>query len=558
MANAEIAGNLSGVVSEDTVFEALGEVFVADGGEGGEFLAGTFDGLYGALTLTASGGWTYRLDNSLASVQSMAAGAEFHEYFIVNWDGGLLQGMLDIMVRGVNDGATFEGDLFRNLDASAANGATGRIDIQDTDAGQKEMQSFTARAGEIGALTLAKDGTWQYELFSGKRTEIIDQNKTVNEAFQVYALDGTAVTLTVRISPSAVAQDTTAPTVTAFSPADGATGVARESSIVLTFSEPVQRGAGNIVIREASGAAFASYDAATSGNLAIAGNTLTLDPSGELRYGKSYSVEFAIGSIRDLSGNDYAGTLSYDFTTLANPANQTFTGGASDDSRAGGVGDDSLSGGAGNDSLTGGAGDDRLDGGSGLDVARYDSARSASSFVRLANGDIEVSGPEGVDILHDVERAVFGTTTAEFRSPAVGFDITGTGGQAYRLYQAAFDRVPDEGGVGFWMYYIDRGFAIGLVAAEFIKSPEFTSLYGPSITNDQFIQLLYQNVLNRDPDAEGYAFWRSAMANEGGNYGKAWTRSDVLEFYSDSAENKANVIGAITNGFQYLDYLPPA
>ncbi|MCX7273047.1 MAG: Ig-like domain-containing protein [Burkholderiales bacterium] len=550
MANAEIAGNLSGTVSEDTLFEVQGEVFVAGGSGSAQFLGGTFDGLYGSLTLTASGGWTYRLDNSLASVQSMAAGAQSHDYFIVNWDGGLLQGMLDILVLGANDPATFGGDLFRNLDASAANGATGRIDIQDTDAGQKEMLSFTARAGEIGALTLAKDGSWQYELFSGKRTEIIDQNKTVNEAFQVYALDGTAVTLTVRVSPSAVAQDTTAPTVTAFSPADGATGVARESNIVLTFSEPIQRGTGNIVIREASGAAFASYDAATSGNLAIAGNTLTLDPSGELRYGKSYSVEFAIGSIKDLSGNDYAGTLSYDFTTLANPANQTFTGGASDDSRAGGVGDDTLSGGAGNDSLTGGAGDDRLDGGSGLDVARYDSARAASSFVRLASGDIQVSGPDGVDTLHDIERAVFGTA-------AVGFDINGTGGQAYRLYQAAFDRVPDEGGVGFWMYYIDRGFSLVDAAANFMTSAEFRGLYGDNPTNEQFMNLLYANVMNRAPDP-GYYFWLDALYGKGQFEGTVFSRSFVLAQFSESPENQANVIGAITNGFQYEAYLPPA
>ena len=194
-------------------------------------------------------------------------------------------------------------------------------------------------------------------------------------------------------------------------------------------------------------------------------------------------------------------------------------------------------------------------------MVRYDSARSANTIIpqyaglsplswAQAQGDVVVAGPQGSDTLHLVERAIF-------NDGAMGLDIEGTGGKAYRLYQAAFDRVPDEGGVGFWIYYMDQGFDIGLVAAAFITSPEFTSLYGPSITNDQFIQLLYQNVLNRDPDAGGYAFWRSAMANEGGNYGKAWTRSDVLEFYSDSAENKANVIGAITNGFFYESFLPP-
>ena len=203
-------------------------------------------------------------------------------------------------------------------------------------------------------------------------------------------------------------------------------------------------------------------------------------------------------------------------------------------------------------------GDDQIDGGAGLDVVRYDSARSANTIIpqyaglsplswAQAQGDVVVAGPQGSDTLHLVERAIF-------NDGAMGLDIEGTGGKAYRLYQAAFDRVPDEGGVGFWIYYMDQGFDIGLVAAAFITSPEFTSLYGPSITNDRFIQLLYQNVLNRDPDAGGYAFWNGAMVNEGGNYGKVWTRSDVLYLYSESAENKANVIGALADGFEYAVY----
>ncbi|NTW57131.1 MAG: Ig-like domain-containing protein, partial [Chlorobiaceae bacterium] len=63
--------------------------------------------------------------------------------------------------------------------------------------------------------------------------------------------------------------DTTAPTVTTFSPADNSTGAVVGSNIVVTFSEAVQRGAGLIEIRQGSagGTVVASYDAATSGNL---------------------------------------------------------------------------------------------------------------------------------------------------------------------------------------------------------------------------------------------------------------------------------------------------
>lgn len=109
--------------------------------------------------------------------------------------------------------------------------------------------------------------------------------------------------------------DTTSPTVSSFSPIDEATEVAVGSNIVLTFSETIQRGSGNIVIKTSTGTTVATYDAATSSNLSINGSTLTLNPTSDLTAGTGYKVEFAVGSIKDLAGNSYAGTTSYNFTT---------------------------------------------------------------------------------------------------------------------------------------------------------------------------------------------------------------------------------------------------
>ncbi len=110
--------------------------------------------------------------------------------------------------------------------------------------------------------------------------------------------------------------DTTNPTVTTFSPADGATGVAVGRDIVLTFSEAIQKGAGTIAIHSGSmGTVVESYDAATSSSIAISGNTLTINPTADLSGGKHYYVTFADGSIKDIAGNNFAGTSIYDFTT---------------------------------------------------------------------------------------------------------------------------------------------------------------------------------------------------------------------------------------------------
>ena len=40
----------------------------------------------------------------------------------------------------------------------------------------------------------------------------------------------------------------------------------------------------------------------------------------------------------------------------------------------------------------------------------------------------------------------------------------------------------------------------------FARSPEFIARYG-ALDNAEFVSLVYQNVLGRNPDAAGFAFW---------------------------------------------------
>ena len=115
------------------------------------------------------------------------------------------------------------------------------------------------------------------------------------------------------------AADATAPTVSSFNPSDGATGVAVDSSITLTFSEAIQRGTGAIQLRSgsASGTVVESFDAASSSRLSISGSTLTVDPTSTLSANTQYFLTFAAGTVKDLAGNSYAGVSTYDFKTLS-------------------------------------------------------------------------------------------------------------------------------------------------------------------------------------------------------------------------------------------------
>ncbi|NTU54499.1 MAG: Ig-like domain-containing protein, partial [Chlorobiaceae bacterium] len=66
----------------------------------------------------------------------------------------------------------------------------------------------------------------------------------------------------------------------------------------------------------ATGTVVESFNAATSNRLTISGAALTIDPTSNLTGNTHYFLTFASGTIKDLAGNNYAGTSSYDFTTL--------------------------------------------------------------------------------------------------------------------------------------------------------------------------------------------------------------------------------------------------
>ena len=201
-------------------------------------------------------------------------------------------------------------------------------------------------------------------------------------------------------------------------------------------------------------------------------------------------------------------------------------------------GNDTVTGSGGSDLLGGGAGNDSIDGGAGNDVAFY-SGKRADYTVTKTGGSFTVvdrRGIDGTDTITNVERL-------QFTDTSLSFDADGVAGDAYRLYQAAFNRAPDSGGLGFQIDVLDKGAALSGVAGNFIASPEFQTTYG-SLNNSAFVTQLYQNVLHRAPDAGGLAF-------HVGNLNNGMARADVLVGFSQSPENQAALIGVISAGISY-------
>lgn len=103
-------------------------------------------------------------------------------------------------------------------------------------------------------------------------------------------------------------------------------------------------------------------------------------------------------------------------------------------------------------------------------------------------------------------------------------------GQVYRLYQATLGRTPDLGGFQDWHDRLTTGEAtLTQAAGRFVASVEFRRTYG-SLDDGDFITLLYQNVLGRNPDPVGFASWTGQLGNE------VLSRAEVVEGFSQSRE----------------------
>jgi Ca2+-binding RTX toxin-like protein len=73
----------------------------------------------------------------------------------------------------------------------------------------------------------------------------------------------------------------------------------------------------------------------------------------------------------------------------------------------GGLGDDYLDGGDGNDLLIGGIGSDTIVGGGGYDVALYSGEFGSYYTYFTSNGDIQIAGSEGTDLVSGIEQINF-------------------------------------------------------------------------------------------------------------------------------------------------------
>ena len=121
-----------------------------------------------------------------------------------------------------------------------------------------------------------------------------------------------------------------------------------------------------------------------------------------------------------------------------------------------------------------------------------------------------------------------GTSGGSPGGSAPGSTPTGQRAEVARLYLAYFLRRPDEEGFEYWAGVRRNGRSLAAISDDFATSREFTQRYG-ALSNRQFVELVYRNVLDRNPDAGGLAHWVSVLDRGG-------ARGQVMLGFSESTE----------------------
>ncbi len=111
-------------------------------------------------------------------------------------------------------------------------------------------------------------------------------------------------------------------------------------------------------------------------------------------------------------------------------------------------------------------------------------------------------------------------------------DYEATDADVLRLYQAYFARTPDLGGAKYWILEVLRGgFTVEQIAGFMSDSQEFENNYAGT-NNQEYMNAVYTNVLGRNADEEGFAYWLDLLNTD------QLDRSGVVYWIAQNAEFK--------------------
>ncbi|WP_298450570.1 cadherin domain-containing protein [uncultured Marinobacter sp.] len=239
--------------------------------------------------------------------------------YVVTWNGSRY-----ISVQQFNPDGTKDSFTVAKVDETTLGITTATV--QSSEAGMAYLVKDSVVVNSLADITGADDNQWNSATITTANTNTaVTSAGLVDGNYRLYTAD--AAGNLSEPTPVIMTIDTAAPTLSASSPVDGATDVALDSDITLTFNEAIALGASGTVTVTNGTDAHVIDVSNHNGQLSVVGNTLTINPTADLAAEEStYYVQVSNGAITDTAGKPFAGiadSTTVDFTTAAAPTSDT-------------------------------------------------------------------------------------------------------------------------------------------------------------------------------------------------------------------------------------------
>lgn len=222
------------------------------------------------------------------------------------------------------------------------------------------------------------------------------------------------------------------------------------------------------------------------------------------------------------------GTAGNDKIIIADARNTKVILGSGNSSVVTGSGVDTIQAGLGNSTIVGGSGD----------YAVVKLGGSATNYQVTVNNGHAVVTDRTTSKVTDISKIQYvqldGGNAIVFARDSVEAAIT-------TLYQTAFGRTADAGGLDYWFDLGRAGVSLKQIADAFTHTAEFAAV--AKLSDAEFVNGLYRNTFGRAGEDGGLAYWTDALSHGS-------TRADLIMSFSQLAAQ--NIAGSVQTEAQVI------